>query len=258
VWRWVDTGDWACGCWACGFGPGDVFDFLRKRDELSLSEAVVLAGQLADQNLPAPELPEVEEIGYHDLSAILRYATPTQTALAALFQTRRIELPLEWPGITWGVVSTADEVLIPHWNAANELIAVKRRWPPSWTPVAVRGSQLTALYGAWRDRGEHHVIVCEGESDAWSVSWWRRHDPHTLVVALPSGAAAKPTDQLITPLRGRRVTLLFDADVAGRLAAETWRCELPDVAVATLPNGTDATSAGEAVVTSALTNAVIG
>lgn len=257
VWRWADTGGWACGCWACGFGPGDVFDFLKALHQCSFGEAISHAVELRDMDLPEPEMPDpVKAIAAYDLGSLLRYASGSETLVEALVQGRGIDLTPDWLTEEWGLVGGDTEVLVPHYDADSRLIGVKRRWPPSWTPVAARGSNFSALYGTWRDRRRAHVILCEGESDAWSVSSWF---PETDVLALPAGAAARPSQTWTGQLTGRTVYLLFDADRAGREATSRWAEALADCTVLAveLPDGQDATSAGQSVVQLAVEDGIV-
>jgi hypothetical protein len=67
------------------------------------------------------------------------------------------------------------------------------------------------------------------------------------VLGLPSGVSANPREEWLDRLRGRHVTILFDADTAGRRGAGTWVAALAVVAdevkVASLAEGEDATLA---------------
>jgi hypothetical protein len=114
----------------------------------------------------------------------------------------------------------------------------------------VAGGQLSALYGEWRDRGNRQVILVEGESDVWLAAW-RTRDEDVDVLGLPSGASAKPRREWVEQMAGREVTIMFDADEAGRRAAATWASALLGVAdvvrVAVLPEGNDVCDVSEAV-----------
>jgi DNA primase len=150
-------------------------------------------------------------------------------------------------------VSGFDMVMIPHFGVAGEVCGVKRRSPQAgWVPTAVKGSKLETLYGAWRDKGHQTLIVCEGESDTWTLA--HRYRDHPVDVAgLPSGVAAKPRDEWLWRCQQHQQTILvFDGDEAGRLGAARWKAALPGAYVARLREGADVTSATRVEVSDAL------
>jgi len=259
VWQWED-GTWACGCWSCSFHVGDVFDFLQRWHNVGFRRAVEIASRLgyslelvdvpanARRARPDPELIRVLDSVSQDHEDLVE----------RLLLDRGIAIPARWLTQKFRVGANAREVLIPHFDRTGvDLVAIKHRAPgDGWVSRSVQGSRLSQLYGVWRVRTPwSQIVLCEGESDTWSVSWWLREGPVD-VLGLPSGATATPRANWIDDLRGRRVTLFFDADRAGREGTEKWLKALgPGTLVAHLPDGSDATSAGPEVVRRALTEA---
>lgn len=259
VWQWPE-GDWAVGCWACGFGPGDVFDFLEKWHGIGFRDALLKAIDLKHGDLPdAPELVESNEPA-PDLGGIIEESRRGHgDALVQLLVARGIEVPADWLRAEFGVGISGARVVIPHYNEMGEPVGVKHRSEEhGWVPLAVRGSKLDSLYGVWRAQGHKAVVLCEGESDTWTVAYLMRGEAVS-VLGLPSGVSAQPRTQWLEVLRNRDVILLFDADRAGRDGTKRWVAALYGVArsirVAGLPDGSDATSAGEALTGRAIREA---
>src|ERR1035437_9834347 len=69
------------------------------------------------------------------------------------------------------------EVLIPHFDGAGLITALKHRRPgDGWTSRSVRGSELTHLYGEWRARGgkERPVYLCYADdTEVLTPQGWR-------------------------------------------------------------------------------------
>lgn len=264
VFQWEDSGKWACACWSCSpfrngtASVGDLFDYLQAFYQLSFSRAVSLAATyIGRDDLPELLEPEPRCNGpLPNLNTIYSAARKKRSGLLAeLLGDRGSRTPADWVYQEWHVADGSGAVVIPHWSAAGELTALKRRHPADgWKNRAVRGSVLTSLYGAWRDDGDLSVILCEGESDTWSVSYLLRNRSVD-VLGLPSGAAARPRREWIDALIDREVTVLFDADRAGRGGAARWAAVLPGARIAELPAGLDATSAWSREVRRAIQNA---
>ncbi len=255
VWQWPD-GIWACGCWSCGFGPGDLFDFLMRREGLSFGAAIARVGELKQIGMADVEAVATgtrEQFASGTWGQILAIASGRK-AVKALLEARGVRAPIDWVMREFGVRATGKEVLVPHYDQRQSLVGLKRRWPmDGWVPRAVTGSDLSNLYGAWRvGRGAGRVILCEGESDTWTVSNLYRLERGMVVVGLPAGAGARPQRGWVEWVGRRRLTLLFDADEAGRSANEAWSAAVPHAKVASLPDGTDANTAGEKAVIEAI------
>jgi hypothetical protein len=274
VWQWEDgDGAWTCGCWACSpfegrsggtRSNGDVFDFLQALYGLTFGQAVERVLELKDEVLPTEPQAAVSLGPTPDLGRALAAASgPSNRSglLPQLLADRGVNVPATWLYDSWLVADGAGEVLIPHYNAEGTLTAVKHRSSEDgWAGRSMRGSRLEALYGVWRARGgrARPVVLCEGESDTWTVSWLLDGEPVD-VVGLPSGASAGIKDAWLDFVAGRSLTLLLDADRAGREGAGRWAAaavgRAGDVRIASLPDGTDATSAGHDIVMKALDEA---
>lgn len=258
VWKTEDGAEFV-GCWACDFRPGDVFDFIMRADRCDFGAALRKAAAFVREGLPAaPEVPERTSEPV-DLEAVVRSARGTSLApLVRWLNDRQLPMTAEWLRDEWGVlVEQRNRIVIPHRTVAGQVVALK--WRTSDTkPISYTGSRLTELYGTWRDMQRDTVVLCEGESDTWYVSWLLR-DEAVDVVGLPSGVTAKPRDEWVDHLRGRHVVLLFDSDPAGRRGAAQWCTALDGAAesvrVAALPDHEDAASAGEAATRWALETA---
>lgn len=247
VWT-TDDGAQFCGCWSCSFSSGDLFDFLMRKRSITFSQALsVASAYLRDGLPPAPDPGEGPEPA--DFSAVAAQARDRRTirVLHRFLEEKSLPIPAEWLHEEFMVgAEESGRILIPHLTASGEVVAAKWRTADR-KPMSFPGSRLVELYGSWRDRGRARVILCEGESDAWFMAWLMR-DEDVDVLGLPSGVSAKPRQAWIDQLRGRDVTLLFDADTAGRRGAAQWAIALDgpaqSVRVASLPNGEDAASAG--------------
>jgi DNA primase len=255
VWQWPDGG-WGCGCWACEFGPGDLFDFIQRWHGCDFREAVRRAVQLRDGGLPdVPEVAAYYDVEPPDLAGVLELGGESPV-VDELLRARGVSVDPHWLRSEFRVVAAGITVMVPHYTRDMHLQGIKlRSRDDDWVPTAVRGSQLTELYGIWRTRDEAEVVVCEGESDTWTVAG-AMTDFAVDVVGLPSGVAAHPRREWLEWMDGKNVTLLFDADDAGWKGAARWQMALADHArecrTVTLPAGTDATSAGPVAIWEAL------
>jgi len=263
---WEYEGAQWCGCFACAFGTGDLFDFLMAVHGCTFGDALRLAVALRDGDT----LPDAPDVGStrassgpaSDMASLLACASgDTHGLITRLLCERRIRVPVDWLMREFGVTASRREVLIPHFDIGGKLVALKHRAPrDGWQTRSVQGSHLDALYGIWRYRYSERdadVVVCEGESDTWSVARFTNYGRCVPdVVGLPSGVAAQPHQSWLEWLRGRRVTLLFDGDHAGRSGAQRWAEALTGVAasvrVGHLPDGQDCTEAGPVAVRLAL------
>ncbi len=265
VWRWED-GCWAYGCWSCG-ECGDLFDYIQERHACGFAAAMRIAVALRDGDdlpdiVPGDASPKASQLpawwawpgGSGDVELVTRF-----------LRDRHIKVPADWVMHEFSVTTQRRRcVQIPHFDPAGKLTAMKERAPgDGWQSRSVAGSKLDHLYGIWRLRGasgRDELVVCEGESDTWSVARWTDHGRQVPdVVGLPSGAAATPRSEWVEWMRGRRVVLLFDSDDAGRAAGKRWAAALEGVAsyvrIARLPEGLDATEAGPVTVRRAIENA---
>ena len=263
VWWDSDDGCQRCGCWSCDFGTGDVFDLVQRANDVPLRDAVAWAREHADDEpLRPPEsaaAAPAEDLGALAQAAIARATGSDEERLQAFLVARGVRAPASWiRDRFWVGIDELGRVVIPHGTPDGQVHAVKRRAAPAWVPIAVRGSRLEHLYGAHLLGGQPRVVVVEGESDTWSVAWLLRDDPDVCVLGLPHGAGPgkPPRSEWVAQLVDRDVTLLFDADQAGRAGLRAWVEALPRVRVAQLAEGQDATSAGPAAVDHALAHTI--
>ena len=247
VWL-TETGEWACGCWACPFGPTDLFGFIMEWEQCTFGTALAKAINLDPDDLPEPPDINTEPVvrAVVSLESILSRGTEI-AAVQDLLDARGIDVPVDWLETEFGVVADGETVLIPHW-VGMELIGIKRRSEyMGWKSIAARGSVFSHLYGTFRYPGcgsEDTVILCEGESDTWTVSYLYR-SAIVAVVGLPCGVNAAPRDGWLKFIGDRDVLLLFDADPPGRTGRDQWASVLPGcVWTVDLPDGADATSVG--------------
>ncbi len=261
IWR-SEEGDELCGCWSCDFRPGDVYTFLQRIKGITFGQALDLVAEYLANGLPeAPAIPD--RVADPEAPARIRSAVESTEGnsidlLAELLIDKGHPATAEWVASEFRVGTTGrGEVVIPHFSRSGDLDAAKWRTLDR-KPISYSGSQLTAMYGEWRDRGRDEIVVCEGESDTWAVAWLLRHEDVD-VIGVPSGVTSKPRPEWVDPLKRRNVTILFDADPAGRRGAEAWVKSLKSVAgvvrVAMLPEGEDAVSAGQDDVADALVDA---
>jgi hypothetical protein len=233
-------------CWAC-LSYGDVFDFVQKLNDCTFAEAKAFVLELRDTGqLPAaPVSVTKRRADPKELEKLLNRSKGFSGVLPELVEDRGINVPFAWIRGEWGCTDDGAYVYLPHYDKDGELVGLKKRWHLDWIPIAEAGSDLSSLYGCWRDKGRTDVVLCEGESDTWLVSYLLRDSPIE-VFGLPHGVCS-PTPEWITALTGRTVTILFDADEPGRKAVESWCQEAGSVLalkVAILPDGTDCNTAG--------------
>lgn len=248
VWWDEDAESQKMGCWSCDFGMGDIFDAVRRLKKCTLGEAIKFVAEYKGV-APTPQQPKTPKKANVDLNQRwkdalkqVREDDAAKFTLHKFLRAKNLEPRMEWLIEEWLVGVYDGTIVIPHLTEQMDCRAIKRRFSPDWTPMAMAGSKLDTLYGAWRDRGHKHVILAEGESDAWTISWELR-DVEVDVLALPHGAGPgkEPHADWLARLKGRQVTIMFDADKAGRISLREWISKLEKPRVAQLPEGLDAT-----------------
>src|ERR1035437_8049238 len=183
VWEWEDTETWACGCFACSpfrdgvAAVGDVFDYLQAFYHVSFRQSIELAVGYLGKELPdVPDMPK-DLRPLPDLGKMLQDADPHSGLLQELLHARGVHIPSQWLYDNWRVADGNGEVLIPHFDGAGLITALKHRRPgDGWTSRSVRGSELTHLYGEWRARGgkERPVYLCYADdTEVLTPQGWR-------------------------------------------------------------------------------------
>lgn len=239
------------GCYGCSL-RGDVIDAVQIHYEVGYVEAL----EIASSKL----LPEYQKSGFLPQQDT-RERIPVEAVRRSYDELLEYELDL--PTVVrflnmmdmMDVLSYVDQwkvhghklihaVGFPHYNPSGELTGVKFRDPVKRSKKwGIRGSQFPWLYGAWRDLGRQHVVLCEGESDTiWAAHQLRERNCD--VLGLPTGALQIPTAHQLEQLEGRVVWLVFDGDDAGKAATATWMDRLARGHIVEVPRNHDLVSCG--------------
>jgi hypothetical protein len=236
-------------CHGCGWS-GDVIDFVRAKGGLSYPAAMAECKRLLDSGLEAPPAEDVEAPDFSGTVAEARVAAAADAGpIREMLASRNSPIDLAWLLTEFRLGVAGSEILMPHFAAGEDQPhAVKRRLA-NGEKRSAKGGRLSQLYGVWRDKNTKDVVLVEGESDTWTVAW-DYHRQRVDVFGLPRGVGSSIEPHWLERLRGRRVTLMFDPDHAGRLGLLRWAAALHEVAaelyVAHLPEGTDASRVSQA------------
>lgn len=248
------------GCFGCGRG-GDVVGLISEIEGLSDQAALVRAIKLGEQEAadqyerkrtPKPKKEPVrphaetykmikDAMGHREYDVLYRFMESKNMLGEAIHDYATEE---------WGWAAIGNEVVFVHRALGNETTGIKYRDPRKTTGSKGRrnedGSHFPALYGSWRDKGRHHVLLCEGETDTVWGAFCLRNEEDWDVLGLPSGAGQRVDQEWLELLKDREVTLAFDADAPdsrghrpGPEAALKWCAERPGTLVARLPEGED-------------------
>ncbi len=242
------------GCRVDGKG-GDVLDFIKEFWGLTefkdqMLEANRLLRHLEGQDWsPTEGMDEAEEYTA-DLSELWEESVLASqrihmdnTPLAELLEYKGLEIDAQWLTDKWVLgVDGVGRLLAPYLNLGDTFVSYKLRTPGlGW--MAAKGAELSILYGT--NQLEHvdidqPVWILEGETDTWLASWLL--GDRGVALGLPTGAGSHPRPEWLDLLKGRRVTLMFDNDDAGRKAALRWHTALRPYARSILiawPDGLD-------------------
>lgn len=261
-----DVGDERIACWVCTW-RGDVFDVIRHARGISFTDAVKVAREYAEsgvaehspddvrtfsKSVVTPDTWEVviqaaRDNASADSSVITRFINskkpPLRTPIGYLLETWRL-----------GCRPGTGHIVMPYFNRDGVPIGYKERTVTT-SPVAAKGARLTDFYGAWLDTHHDRVVICEGETDTWTVMYHTRLMTVN-VFGLPTGAATRPSSHLLDLLTDRAIVLAFDADTAGRVATERWLHARPDAGVLLLPDGADCSSVEPSVIRNGVAQAL--
>lgn len=234
------------GCWACGW-RGDVFDVIRAARSCSFSQSLEIAREYAGRtNAPRRvRTSTVRDFSIETAGAMHAYASDP-SPVNYFIQTKGYPWTAYWLHTEFyvGVASYAGygSIFIPHLDPQKICTGYKHRTGHT-PPVSAGGSRFPHLYGIWRDDGTRPVVITEGESDTWSVTWYV---PEVIVLGLPTGAATALRSEWLVLLGNRDVTICLDGDEPGRQATERWVAALP-ARVIELPEGVDAVGMGHKI-----------
>lgn len=264
VFPYGDPPEWKVGCWSCDFGKvNDAFDFVSAihhgigfTEARDILVALISAAPEVSAQAPAPRPALTPKVDFESfaLEAQGRTAEPGTAGFEAVqtfLHSKNLRMDTQWliNEFRIGTTTAENAVVAPHYDGDGAVCGVKVRSADGFRSLL--GSDLRTLYGAWRDTNSDTVILCEGETDAWTVAWETR-EADVDVLALPSGANASMRPEWLHRVQGRNVLLCFDADPAGRQAAARWQATLGAVGYVRLPEGMDAASAPSEVLREAL------
>lgn len=234
------------GCFSCGAG-GDVLDFIQKMWGLGFRDACEMGkrgvARMKALGWDRPVLGAVFE--WNEAAATEMHRRGGLGGLDEIIANKGWCFPAEHLTATWGCRSMGDQLLVPVWDETKALVGLKHRpLNGARSLISLPGSRLrTTLYGAQQPL-RPAVVLCEGESDAWTASWLLRDWENFTVLSLPAGCGAAPGR--LDLLSGRKVLLCFDGDEAGKMATARWRDALAnsreDVRCLWTPAGEDLTS----------------
>ena len=236
------------GCFACpGNRGGDVFDFIGDywelaefgaRFEKSLELLKAFEDEADDWHSIITRAEPAKPVTVAELAAEVKASLDvveheTTKPLRDLLDKKGLgDIDLDWIRKEWRLgITMMGEVLAPYWDRDGKLVSFKTRRPDRGGWIAKKGAHLTSLYGEHQLVGkaaEADVWICEGETDTWLASWLLRG--RGIALGLPAGAGSLIRDEWVELMRDRRVTLVMDADTAGRGAAKRWWTQIESIA----------------------------
>lgn len=236
------------GCWKCSWN-GDVFDVVQVSRDCDFKEALRVVQDYHTQGLtidleanPSPGVHVSPRNWQVVIDAARENADLNDKPIAEFLTKKNLQIPVRWlrDEFLIGTRGGTNTIVIPHLDREGTPLGYKeRRWDT--VPISAKGARLTLdLYGAWRDQKRHAAVICEGESDTWTVAYMFRNELD--VFGLPVGAGSPPREHLVELLKGRRVVIAFDGDSAGRQGADRWNTALPGSVVLRFSDGQDCSS----------------
>lgn len=249
----VDETLWYCH--GCGTG-GDIFNFVQAMGSSPSHAAHLLERAFAGDLEGMPRLEAKVEPPPADFRDTygnsLRYPLINERVAYQGESWYNLD---RWLGEKWptGLVTIKDlhrwgcrldkwNLFIPHYAPTGELTGIKVRCmvPPNiGAKSAVKGSQFRQLYSVHQQPGwslHDHVILCEGESDTWTMEKWTENEKQPIDVYGLPGVQSWPRH--LQQLVGYKVVYLaLDRDGAGKTAAYRITSTLIEMGLIVVPLG---------------------
>jgi hypothetical protein len=261
------------GCWSCE-ARGDSIDLLLhfepelagddgKHTAAMYRRVRELITSVVDSGWTGPEgVTKAKPFDIHSAMELVAASQvdPDHTRIEEFIDFKRDQKgPSAWPYSSgyleeeWNVGTYGQWLIIPYYDAEDNLFSYKRWTDPAKRRMAATGGPLNGnLYGDWReDDGERPILLCEGESDTWYGHYHVGEE--YLVLGLPVGA--KSSTEPAARMSGRTVYLAFDGDgdasegTKGRGATKRWAEALDaagaDVKVVPIADNFDLSTSGD-------------
>lgn len=212
-------------CFGCGLS-GDVISLVRLALGATHGEAIRWLSSAGVDPLSTATYEAPPQRQPVDLTEVFarEQVDPMRVAddAARLVETKWPNLTPDWL-LSHGLGFGRYNLLIPHHDPTGRIVGIKTR---SMLPARLGAKSAfpnstftTQLYKVETKPRAAVAVLCEGESDCWSMTDAYHADPDVQVYALPSGVACW-RDHWATTLNGHHATLLFvDNDTAGDQAA---------------------------------------
>lgn len=224
---WVEEDHWWAFC--CGVG-GDVVALLQfagasLRDALRWCE-----GAVADLDLP----PVVQGRKREVLDLTERFENEANAFLSGHQRLQAMQfahelVALRWPNLVlgellaWGVRVGPYNLLVPHPDDEGVIRGIRTRslMGDVGAKRSVKGSTFTHRLYRVEERPEAPIaVICEGESDTWSLSKAYYDEPKVAVYGIPSGALSWQPHFAGQLAAHPYIVLALDTDRAGSAGVE--------------------------------------
>lgn len=209
--------------WAfcCGTG-GDCIDLVRFITGATFGQAKRFLEGVMDVEYVRPVRVERELFDFSDLVMVETLKRQGEEEAMEFIASRWPYLSLDWLRLTFGVFSTRWALWIPHTDDDGLVRGVKTRSYATGDKKSITNSCITSrLYRGKQLGGDAgKAILCEGESDTWTMTKHFEGDPYITVYGLPAGAKTWKevfAQELVS--KHRHVDLWLDPDRTGRQAA---------------------------------------
>lgn len=232
----AETGGWRCHS-RCGHG--NIYRFVSKMKGVTLDEATNFVrsrvGSTATYEKPALSVDALREKLENSRKAITE--NKTEEAFVEYSLDKKNLVKDRWPNwweergfdyddwISWDVWydSRSGDAVFPFRDYKGRMVGeIRRRFPGSWEAEHFgkykNNDDLPrndVLFGEYRAASEKHIFLCEGPLDAI----WLWHCGIPAVALCGSYLADGQRKRLMVDMDIEELTLIFDADDAGRKAA---------------------------------------